>query len=251
MPGLQVENLTNLRRLHLRGRGVADYFDVLTSLPTLTELVLITAGGLPACLSRLTQLRLLHLAATPFSIGAEGDDMEEFEDWEAELEVPLRQLTELTRLYVVDPPPAVSLPSTLARLRQLQRFGWLGGRLEDRRLPEGPWLRQLRQLSLPTKVLQINNHVWSQATHLEYLRLEAFFSSATAALASGPAILTRAGALPALRKVRLDCAGERTPEPSRVQQAAAGLLATNPSIEIEVLPKSAHKFCTDDDGMPF
>lgn len=164
---LQVASLAKLQRLQLGGGGPGDYCDSLSRLTALTALTLLTGADVPDIVPLLAHLRSLHLVATPF-----GDDYPR--SWvPQELDPALAQLTGLTRLWVIDPPPAAAFPTSLAGLSQLRRFCWLSDAdPDDPRLPPGPWLASLQQLLVHVNVTARSAAVWPQAVQLACLRLQ-------------------------------------------------------------------------------
>lgn len=231
--------------MQLGGGSYGDFFEGLTRLSVLTDLTLTTAGELPDCLSALTQLRALHLEASPFAWHAEDWELEELLGWERfQLAPVLRQLTRLTRLFVVEPPPNTqAFPAALTALSQLRRFGWVGSSPENPRLPAGQWLAGLQQLTLPADVAAANSRVWQHAAHLECLGLCSFFDTSSTNLPIvRQNVLPSIAELPCLQRLCLGCAGTDCPPAHELRRLAADAIRRHPNLIVQADKESSYRY---------
>lgn len=223
---------------------MADFLEDLTRLSTLTDLALSDSAELPACLPALTQLGALHLEGTSFSDGVEDWELDALIGWETiQLSPALRQLTRLTRLFVVDPPPSDVFPASLMALRQLRRFGWVGNRPGDPRLPSGRWLAGLQQLTLPADVAVANVRMWQQAVHLECLRLCSFFENSSPHIPPvRQNVLSGAALLPCLQQLCLGCTGTVCPSARSLRRLAADVIRHHPTLIVQADKDSCYRY---------
>ncbi|KAI3429785.1 hypothetical protein D9Q98_010098 [Chlorella vulgaris] len=200
----QMEELTALRTLALARvySSSPDDYRQLSQLRQLDRLSLQQCTHLPACLSKLTTLRVLRLYGTPHGWFGQGQTIA------ATLGAALRPLLHLRHLVLRDIDCLGSgLPLELAGL-SLERFYWL--QQHDKasgQLPAGPWLGSLRQVVLSVPTAAANLRVLSAAQHLEALavvdtlgcdnaRSRYEFCPAVAAFANGHPSLRRLGICP-------------------------------------------------------
>ena len=136
--------LTGLRELRLRDVRWHSY-DALPAMPALTVLELSGCHHVPACLSRLTQLRVLTLAQERHAVS----QLPGLAAEAAVLSAALPHLRQLTRLALVQLPLwDLQGVSGLSQLRAAHLEPW-----EPCRLPCGPWLAGLQRLVVPADTL--------------------------------------------------------------------------------------------------
>lgn len=172
--GLQVGELSNLRRLRLRGVAYGSGgFEVLRRMASLEHLQL-DRCRLPACLPALASLRSLHLCACTAEPGCEAE-------LAAGVAAALRRLGQLTALALVQLPLAACLPPAMAALRQLQSLtvlpssGSAAGGCSTAALPScmlpPPWPAGLRSLTAPFALVSASQAWLSAARQLSRLCL--------------------------------------------------------------------------------
>lgn len=127
--------------------------------------------ALPACLPRLSQLQALHLWSTPWT------ELQEEGTSAAQLEAALREMGQLTQLFLHDLDYCTALPAALAGLDELERFSWSGWKLRQPQLPAGPWLAGLRSVVLPVECLAASLESLPRLRRLEELQLLCGFSN--------------------------------------------------------------------------
>ncbi|PRW60140.1 Serine threonine- kinase CTR1 [Chlorella sorokiniana] len=237
-PPLDLTPLTRLRNLHHLFidcvETPADAYTALLALSSLRVLVLSTCDHLPACLPQLSQVQALHLRDTPNNFEAEEEEMVASA---AQLDAALSQLTQLTRLFLQGLRYCCQLCPALADLDELERFSCSGWKPQDPRLPDGPWLASLRQLSLPIECLVASPGQLPRLSWLEELELLCGWSDWRVARAWQPseselAVVRWAGRHPRLRRI---CFMAPLALPERRQQLQAALAAgqaANPALEL-------------------
>lgn len=232
--------MTNLQQLALLPvhEGYNDGDAPWEQLRALTALRLAgVSSSAPTCLSRLTQLRSLHLARRS---GTDHLSVAEAEVLEAALPA-LQQLTHLG-LELVLPGP----PSSLTALRQLRSFGFL--RYEELHidcpgiggaLPAGPWLASLRRVAGGPNFLFASLPALVAATQLQELALVQLIDSEQPAAIS---MLQWAAGRPARKRVRVRFLSfARNP-----RLAAAEVARQNPQLSLDVLEPRRHEFDEQD-----
>lgn len=149
LPHEQVAALTGLQELRLRDVRWRQH-DALAGMPLLTILEMSGCRHTPACLSRLTQLRVLTVAHEPWAGARNPPSLADAEM----LSAALPHLQQLTRLSLMQVPlRTLAAVGSLARLRaaHLEPCAALYSPLET--LPGGPWLASLQRLVAPAAML--------------------------------------------------------------------------------------------------
>lgn len=217
----QVGLLTNLRQLGLLDPPVGDEGAcILEQLSGITALCVSGYGSRPpSCLSRLTQLRSLHLSCHPEEEFLSGADAEAL----CAALPALQQLTHLSLEHTLERPP-----SALTSLRRLHSFGFLNCRRlpADAHLPAGPYLATLQRLAGDCSFLGASLPALSaSASQLQELGVLCVLESEQQAALS---ILRWAAGRPSMRTVRLEYL-----HGGSMQQAAEDLARQHPRLSLQ------------------
>lgn len=140
--------LTGLRELRLQD-VLWRHHGALAAMPRLTTLEMSGCRHVPACLSRLTQLRVLTVAHEPWAGVGEPPGLADAEA----LSAALPHLQQLTRLTLVQVPlQTFTAVGSLAQLRAAH-LEPCAGLYAPEPLPGGPWLASLQRLVAPARML--------------------------------------------------------------------------------------------------